>query len=71
VLVLEAGGDYGNALEQMVLGLNIKAMEYEPIRWDYYVNYYPTLEQQRRDSKMTWRTADGEMYVGKTAPSGV
>ncbi|MBE7182698.1 MAG: GMC family oxidoreductase N-terminal domain-containing protein, partial [Terriglobus roseus] len=50
------------------------AAEYEPMRWDFYVNHYPNLEDQRRDSKMTWRTPDGDIWVqilnGTTPPAG-
>jgi choline dehydrogenase len=44
------------------------------MRWDFYVNHYPDLEQQRRDSKMTWRTPDGDLWVqilnGTNPPAG-
>lgn len=69
MLVLEAGGDNGDDLEQVVPALHLLATEHEPMRWDFYVNHYPSLEDQRKDSKMTWRTADGELYVGTDPPS--
>jgi choline dehydrogenase len=34
------------------------------MRWDYYVNHFSSLEDQRKDSKMTWRTSTGAKYVG-------
>lgn len=69
VLVIEAGGDNGDDLEQVVPALHLLATEHEPMRWDFYVNHYPTLEDQRKDSKMTWKTADGELYVGTDPPA--
>lgn len=68
VLVLEAGGDYGDILEQKVPAFQLQATEYEGMSWNFYVNHYPTLEDQKKDSKMTWRTAQGDLYVGNDPP---
>lgn len=32
--------------------------------WNFYVNHYTDLERQKKDSKMTWRTPSGELFVG-------
>ncbi len=50
--------------------LHVLSSEYDPIRWDYFVNHYADQEQARRDTKMTYKTQDGEWYVGLAPPSG-
>lgn len=74
VLVLEAGEDMGDSIYTNVPALHVGASEYPPMAWNFYVNHYPDLDTQRRDSKMTWRTAGGEIWVqllnGTTPPEG-
>lgn len=40
------------------------------MRWDYYVNHYSDLERQKKDSKMTYRTPSGELFVGPSEVLG-
>jgi choline dehydrogenase len=68
VLLIEAGDDQGLSTEYQVPALNLQSTEYEPMRWDYYVNHYSNLDVQKRDSKMSYRTSDGGLYTG-IAPS--
>jgi choline dehydrogenase len=70
VLLLDAGDDQGAAAEYQVPAVSLQATEYAPMRWDYYVNHYSNLTQQKRDSKMTYRTTSGGLYVGLSPPSG-
>ena len=74
VLVLEAGEDMADSIYTNVPALHFIAAEYPPMAWDFYVNHYPDLDTQRRDSKMTWRTPGGEIWVqllnGTTPPEG-
>ncbi|KAJ5548957.1 hypothetical protein N7513_006191 [Penicillium frequentans] len=70
VLLLDAGDDQGNATRQMVPALQLQSTEYEPMRWDYFVNHYSNLTRQEEDSKMTYRTPSGDLHVGSGAPSG-
>ncbi|CAI4220093.1 unnamed protein product [Parascedosporium putredinis] len=42
-----------------VPALSLQSTEYEPMRWDYYVNHFSNLTYQKQDSKMTYRTASG------------
>lgn len=74
VLVLEAGEDMADSIYTNVPALHFVAAEYPPMAWNFYVNHYPDLETQRRDSKMTWKTPDGEIWVqlidGATPPEG-
>ncbi|CDM36431.1 CAZyme family AA3 [Penicillium roqueforti] len=70
VLLLEAGDDQGNATQQIVPALQLQSTEYEPMRWDYFVNHYSNLTRQEEDSKMTYRTPAGHLHVGSNAPNG-
>ncbi|KAJ5345721.1 CAZyme family AA3 [Penicillium brevicompactum] len=69
VLILDAGDDQGNATRQMVPALQLQSTEYEPMRWDYFVNHYSNLTRQEQDSKMTYRTPAGDLHVGSNAPA--
>lgn len=40
------------------------------MRWDFYVNHYTDLERQKKDSKMSYRTPSGELFVGPSVPAG-
>ncbi|KAL2209337.1 alcohol dehydrogenase [Sarocladium strictum] len=64
VLLIEAGDDQGLSTEYQVPALNLQSTEYEPMRWDYYVNHHSNLNVQKRDSKMSYRTTDGDVYTG-------
>ncbi|CAI7597022.1 unnamed protein product [Penicillium pancosmium] len=70
VLLLDAGDDQGNATRQMVPALQLQSTEYEPMRWDYFVNHYSNLTRQEEDSKMTYRTPSGDLHVGTNPPTG-
>lgn len=68
VLLIDAGDDQGSAIQQEVPALHLAATEYEPMRWDYFVNHYNNETRQEQDSKMTWKTPYGEHYVGANPP---
>jgi choline dehydrogenase len=70
VLLIEAGDDQGDALRQQVPALQLQSTEYEPMRWDYFVQHYTNETRQEEDSKMTWETPEGEKYVGNDPPAG-
>ncbi|KAF7715042.1 Glucose-methanol-choline oxidoreductase [Penicillium ucsense] len=70
VLLLDAGDDQGDAITQQVPALQLQSTEYEPMKWDYFVNHYPDLSRQEEDSKMTYQTPSGELHVGPNAPNG-
>jgi choline dehydrogenase len=70
VLVLEAGEDHGTDRQVQVPALHPFASEYNPIRWDYFVNHYANETQAKRDTKMTYLTPEDEFYVGLDPPSG-
>ncbi|KAF2142053.1 GMC oxidoreductase [Aplosporella prunicola CBS 121167] len=70
VLLIDAGDDQGNATRQYVPALQLQSTEYEPMRWDYYVQHYADTTRQKRDSKMLYNTTSGELYKGKYPPEG-
>ncbi|EKG10352.1 Glucose-methanol-choline oxidoreductase [Macrophomina phaseolina MS6] len=70
VLLIDAGDDHGNATQYQVPALQLQSTEYEPMRWDYFVNHYKNESRQEKDSKMTWKTPAGEYYVGHDPPAG-
>ena len=70
VLLIEAGDDQGFSIPQEVPGLNLQASEYEPMSWGFFVNHYQDLARQEKDSKMTYRTPSGGLFVGTAPPSG-
>jgi len=68
VLLIDAGDDQGAAVQYQVPALNLASTEYEPMRWDYFVNHYSNDTRQEQDSKFTWRTPSGDLYVGPNPP---
>ncbi|KAH7121919.1 GMC oxidoreductase [Dactylonectria estremocensis] len=70
VLLIEAGDDQGDSLPYQVPALSTQSTEYDPMKWDYFVNHYSDLDVQKRDSKMTYQTTSGDLYVGLNPPSG-
>ncbi|KAF2021509.1 GMC oxidoreductase [Aaosphaeria arxii CBS 175.79] len=68
VLLIEAGDDQSSNVRYKVPALHAQSNEEPGMRWDFYVNHYSDLERQKRDSKMTYRTPNGGLFVG---PSGV
>ncbi|KAK1723151.1 hypothetical protein CaCOL14_003093 [Colletotrichum acutatum] len=69
VLLIDAGGDSGDSWTEKVPALHLMSTEFEDTRWNYFVNHYPDLEQQKRDSKMTYEMPDGSLYVGLNPPA--
>lgn len=69
VLLLEAGDDQGSNIKQQVPAFHFASTEDESMRWDYFVNHYADPKLQK-DSKMTWETPEGKIYVGLKPPTG-
>ncbi|KAF6829344.1 choline dehydrogenase [Colletotrichum plurivorum] len=69
VLLIDAGGDAGESWTEKAPALHLMSTELEDTRWNYFVNHYPDLEQQKRDSKMTYEMPDGSFYVGLEPPA--
>ena len=70
VLLIDAGDDQGAALQQQVPAFALASTEYDPMRWDYFVQHYDDAARQQKDSKMTWQTPSGDLHVGANPPSG-
>ncbi|KAF7161711.1 hypothetical protein CNMCM5623_007198 [Aspergillus felis] len=70
VLLLDAGDDQGNSLQQMVPALQLQSTEYSPQSWNFYINHYTDLTRQEEDSKMTYRTPAGNLHRGPNPPTG-
>jgi choline dehydrogenase len=70
VLLIEAGDDHGTNVNQSTPALQLQSTEDPNQKWDYYVQHYSNLKRQKRDSKMTYRTRNGGLYVGLSPPSG-
>lgn len=70
VLLIEAGDDQGDAIQQQVPALSLQASEYEPMRWDFWVHHYADNKRQEKDSKSAWLTPKGDKYVGFDPPAG-
>jgi choline dehydrogenase len=68
VLLIEAGGDPGDALNQTIPAWSLKSAEDDAIKWDFFISHYEDLDRQKRDSKMTYRRKDGSFYVGLSPP---
>lgn len=70
VLLLEAGDDQGSNLNQQVPAFHLRSTEDEKMRWDYFIKHYADEKLAQKDSKMTWETPMGTLYVGLDPPSG-
>jgi choline dehydrogenase len=69
VLIIEAGDDQGDSVEQMVPAMQLQSTEYTPMKWDYFVQHYDDLTRQEKDSKMVYQNPNGSYYVGLSPPA--
>lgn len=70
VLLIDAGGDYGDTNGYKVPMLWCIAAEYAPMKWGYFINNFQTLERAQQDTKFTWETPSGEYHIGCSPPEG-
>ncbi|KAI0454775.1 hypothetical protein F5B21DRAFT_474205 [Xylaria acuta] len=70
VLLIDAGGDSGDATKEVVPGLHFLASEFEDTAWSFWVNHFDNIGQQRKDSKMIYKLPDGSQYRGLYPPAG-
>ncbi|KAF6840989.1 gmc oxidoreductase [Colletotrichum musicola] len=70
VLLLEAGGDYGDTLLQRIPITGAQVAEQPSMSWEFFVSHYDNETQARRDSKFTYRLANGTLYYGLDPPEG-
>jgi choline dehydrogenase len=75
VLLIDAGEDHGSDRQVQIPAMHPFASEYNPIRWDYFVERYDDEEQALRDTKYTWQTPEGDYwntlgFTGEQPPEG-
>lgn len=68
VLLIDAGDDQGDALPQQIPAMQLHSTDYEPMRWDFFVNHYDDLSRHEEDSKMVYRTPAGDLHRGSNPP---
>ncbi|KAK4183863.1 hypothetical protein QBC35DRAFT_442545 [Podospora australis] len=61
VLLLEAGDDQTSDVTTHILSLGFPL---PTNRWDFYVKMYSDQAQQLRNNHLTWKRADGSLWVG-------
>jgi choline dehydrogenase len=70
VLLIEAGDDQGLNTNYTIPAFQAAVAQDEKLRWDFYVNHYPTLDRAKRDPHYVYDTGKGQTYVGLDPPSG-
>jgi choline dehydrogenase len=75
VLLIDAGEDHGSDRQVQIPAMHPFTSEYNPIRWDYFVERHDDEEQALRDMKYTWQTPDGDywqrlQFTGEQPPKG-
>jgi choline dehydrogenase len=70
VLLIEAGDDEGTDTNYTIPAFQAAVAEDPKLRWDFYVNHYPTLDRAERDPHFVWNNTDGTKHVGAPAPPG-
>jgi choline dehydrogenase len=70
VLLIEAGNDQGTDTNYTVPAFQAAVAADPKLRWDFYVNHYPTLDRAQRDPHYVYQLSNGTQYVGLTPPSG-
>ncbi|SPO03264.1 related to permease of the major facilitator superfamily [Cephalotrichum gorgonifer] len=69
-LLLEAGEDHGDdSMYREIANFNAAGND-ERTRWDFFVKHSDDPERELKFERMTWRTAEGEFYVGLEPPEG-
>jgi choline dehydrogenase len=70
VLLIEAGEDRGDSLFQQVPALHFNATHDPTQRWDYFVKRSSSDSEDAAYPYSTWKTSDGNYFVGANGPSG-
>jgi choline dehydrogenase len=70
VLLIEAGDDQGLNTNYTIPAFQAAVAADEKLRWDFYVNHYPTLARAERDPHFVYNNTDGSKHVGPNPPSG-
>lgn len=70
VLLLEAGDDQGDAVQESIPAFFAAASEFAPMSWDFFARHYPDDSREALNSKATYTTPTGETYIGLNPPAG-
>ena len=70
VLLLEAGDDQGQNLDEKVAGFFFLAWNDPMMRWDFFVKYHTDDSITKQFDHLVWKTTDGKFYVGTSPPDG-
>lgn len=70
VLLLEAGEDQGSNLNEEVAGWLFLAFNDPVMRWDFFVKHHTDEAITKKYQHLTWKTTDGQFYVGTDPPPG-
>ncbi|EPE33453.1 FAD/NAD(P)-binding protein [Glarea lozoyensis ATCC 20868] len=70
VLLLEAGDDQGENLNEKISGWFSLAGNDPLMRWDFFVKYHSDPVLQRKYNHLTWEVPGGGYYVGTDPPAG-
>jgi len=70
VLLLEAGDDRGDQLDEEIIGFAFLAFNDPTQVWEFFVKYHSDNSLTLQNQHLTWRTADGGFFVGTDPPEG-
>jgi len=70
ILLLEAGDDQGNNLNEEISGWFFFADKDPTMRWDFFVKYHSNDALSLQFKFLTWKTTDDQFYVGNYPPPG-
>ena len=70
VLLLEAGDDRGDQVDEEAVGLAVVAFNDPTQVWEFFVQYHSDNNLTLQNQHLTWRTADGGFFVGTDPPAG-
>ncbi|GAP88561.1 putative GMC oxidoreductase [Rosellinia necatrix] len=70
VLLIDAGGDYGNLRQVVAPALANPASERNEVTWGFFVRHYADQAKTLTDRKLTYLTPDGQYYSGRSPPQG-
>ncbi|RYC65055.1 hypothetical protein CHU98_g1153 [Xylaria longipes] len=69
VLLIDAGGDYGNLRQVDAPALANPASERNEVSWGFFVHHYANETQALTDRKLSYLTQDNEFYSGRNPPA--
>lgn len=70
VLLLEAGDDRGDQLNEEIIGWAFLAFNDPAQVWEFFVKYHSNNNLTLQNQHLTWRTTDGGFFVGTNPPEG-